>query len=97
MADNREAARNFHHDWATYDGVEVIGRSKHAQSLIDEGRLGSTCSQAGGISIQVRTNYLEIHLISFVHMIQTLLTQTLLPLFGYPLLYSTCSQMKALE
>ena len=51
-ADNREAARNFHHEWATYDSVEVIGRSEHVQSLIDSGRLSASCGQAGGISIQ---------------------------------------------
>ena len=52
LADNREAARNFHHDNAIYDGVEVIGRSEHVQSMIDQGRLSNSCGQAGGISIQ---------------------------------------------
>ena len=52
LADNREAARNFHHEWAVYDGVEIIGRSEHVQSMIDQGRLAASCSQAGGISIQ---------------------------------------------
>lgn len=52
LADNTEAARNFHHKWAVYDGVEVIGRSEHAQSLIDQGRLSDNCERAGGISVQ---------------------------------------------
>ena len=52
LADNGEAARNFHHEWAVYDGVEVIGRSAHAQSLIDQGRLSDGCGKAGGISLQ---------------------------------------------
>ena len=52
LADNAEAARNFHHEWAVYDGVEIIGRSAHAQSLIDQGRLSDGCGKAGGISLQ---------------------------------------------
>lgn len=52
LADNREAARNFHHEWAVYDRVEIIGRSEHVQSMIDQGRLTASCDQAGGISIQ---------------------------------------------
>jgi len=52
LADNAEAARNFHHDRAVYDGVEVIGRSEHAQSMIDQGRLNDGCGKAGGISLQ---------------------------------------------
>ena len=52
LADNGQAARNFHHEWAVYDDVEVIGRSQHAQSLMDEGRLNEGCGRAGGISIQ---------------------------------------------
>lgn len=52
LADNGEAARNFHHDRAVYDGVEIIGRSEHAQSLFDQGRLTRGCEKAGGISLQ---------------------------------------------
>lgn len=48
LADNAEAARNFHHEWAVYDGVEVIGRSEHAQSLIDQGRLANNCAHEIG-------------------------------------------------
>jgi hypothetical protein len=51
LADNGQAARNFHHDSATYDGVEVIGRSQHVQALINEGRLSDDC-RVGGISVQ---------------------------------------------
>lgn len=53
LADNSQAARNFHHEWAVYDGVEVIGRSQHVQSLIDEGRISAgECQFSGGVSIQ---------------------------------------------
>ena len=53
LADNDQAARNFGHANAVYDGVQVIGRSKHVQSLIDDGRiLISTCAKTGGISLQ---------------------------------------------
>ena len=52
LADNVEAARNFHHKSAVYDGVTIIGRSEHTQSLIDQGRLADNCRRAGGISIQ---------------------------------------------
>jgi hypothetical protein len=52
LADNgHQAAHNFHHDKAVYDGVEVIGRSQHMQFLIDEGRISSNCN-TGGISLQ---------------------------------------------
>ena len=51
LADNGQAAHNFHHDKAVYDGVEVIGRSQHMQFLIDEGRISSNC-KTGGISLQ---------------------------------------------
>lgn len=55
LADNGQAARNFHHEYAVYDGVEVIGRSEHVKSLIDQGRISlgnPNCDRAGGISIQ---------------------------------------------
>ena len=35
-----------------YDGVTIIGRSAHAQSMMDEGRLADNCGRAGGVSIQ---------------------------------------------
>jgi len=55
LADNNEAARNFHHEWAIYDGVEIIGRSQHVQDLIDQGRISISdpvCGKSGGISLQ---------------------------------------------
>jgi len=51
LADNGQAAHNFGHDNAIYDGTEVIGRSEHMQFLIDEGRIGTHCN-AGGLSLQ---------------------------------------------
>ena len=51
LADNGQAAHNFHHDNAIYDGVEVIGRSQHMQFLIDQGRIADNC-KVGGLSLQ---------------------------------------------
>eukprot|EP00984_Skeletonema_dohrnii_P032163 scaffold25708_cov83-Skeletonema_dohrnii-CCMP3373.AAC.1 len=53
LADCGAAARNFGHANAVYDGVQVIGRSEHVQSLIDEGRIEmQSCDSAGGMSVQ---------------------------------------------
>ena len=35
-----------------YDGVTILGRSEHAQSMMDQGRLANDCKRAGGVSIQ---------------------------------------------